>query len=361
MTAKEERDEVLGRHKRVIIDGCRSRLDTLGALVLYGGYGRGEGSWYRDEDGWHPYNDYDLIAVVKHKVSQETVKQLRTDLAVEVGIQWVDLGQKTRRQLTHLKPSIYNYDLKYASTVIYGDPAILGVIPPMDPTRLPLREALTLFITRLWTFLGSLDEAGLGQDLTGEDARFFRNQMAKALLAAVDAALLMKGGYDASYRLRMERVQSLYALSERRQQLFQWALDEKLRPQELEMGAEEVETLYDDVHGIFRSFMLEALSRYFGRTLYQIEDIVKNYRQHWSTLLKRILYPVARRSMRHERVVKVNLAQMYIFGAYRPGEDINDRLLAKGCALLKRLDPDLSDKMSWDQARLAAAALRMSV
>lgn len=361
MTEAKQTNAVLQRHTGIIIDWCCSLLGSAEALILYGGYGRGEGSWVRHEDGWRPYNDYDLVAVVKHKVAYEKVKQLRKDLAQELGIQWVDISQKTRRKLARLKPSIYNYDLKYASTVIYGDPAILDVIPTMDAARLPLKEALTLFLTRLWTFLGSLDEQGLGQALEGEAAMFFRNQMAKALLAAVDVELLLKGAYHPSYQMRVERLGRDDALPEETRDLFRWALTEKLRPRGPAMTAEEVTHLYDQVHGIFLAFMLKALSRYFGKALSTVEEIATAYLWHWDTVFMRVIYPFAKRSLRFERVVKVNLVQMYIFGAYRPEQDVDGPLLTRTCSLLRKLDPDLSKDMTWDQARLAAAELRNTV
>jgi hypothetical protein len=72
------------------------------------------------------------------------------------------MSQKTPAELRKLNPSIYNYDLKYASKVIQGDPDVLNLIPEMDPSKLPLKEGKTLFFTRLWTLLGSLDEKGFG-------------------------------------------------------------------------------------------------------------------------------------------------------------------------------------------------------
>ncbi len=353
------RRNVLESHLGQILERCRTRIESLEALILYGGYGRDEGGWIHENYGWRPYNDYDVVAVVGDPVETAAVEQMRKELAAEIGIHWVDITQMTRRKLAGLKPTILNYDLKYASRVFYGDPAILDLIPEMEASQLPLKEAFVLFKTRLWTFLGSLDKDGLSKRLTGEASRFFRNQMSKALLAAVDVLLLTERSYHPSYRKRVETVGVIYQLPNETVRLLKWALEEKLRPRGAEMSAGEAATLYDSVHNIFLEKMLHALSGYFRKRLSTVDDIARAYKGHWETVVRRIAYPIIRRSGRFERIFRVTLAQMYVFGAYRPERDIDDRMLAKTCNLLRKLDPSLGQETSWNQARLAAARLRL--
>lgn len=362
MTAADTRSLVLSGHMEIIVQRCRNAFGTVGAVVLYGGYGRGEGSWFRDaSDLWQPYNDYDLVVVCEKRLPMEQLAGLRQELAAEIGIRWLDISAMGRTKLRRLRPSIFNYDLKYASTVVFGDPGIRDLIPVIDPTRLPLREILTLFLTRLWTLLGPLDQRGFRQTLTADASMFFRNQMAKAVLAVVDVLLLLKGAYHPSYRVRVERVLDLRSFDASTSELMTWALEEKLRPRGPTMEPARVKELYDEVHTLFFRYMIEALSRYYGKPLNTADDIARAYRWHWNQLLRRLFYPLVRRSLRMERLAAVDLAQIYIASAYTPSAPVEPEYLAKGIRFLREIKPALEPDLSWNQARLIAAELRMLV
>ncbi len=119
------------------------------SIILYGGYGRGEGSWvWYNNENCVPYNDYDILMILEKKIPEEIIKSIRKKLAQDIGIRWVDIGQKTPKELKKLRPSIYNYDLKYASKVIYGEEYILDQIPHIDVSKLPLEEGNILFKVR---------------------------------------------------------------------------------------------------------------------------------------------------------------------------------------------------------------------
>lgn len=62
-----------------------------------------------------------------------------------------------------------------------------------------------LYKTRMWTLLGSW--SGPFRDIEGEDARFFRNQMAKCVLAACDMILIKNRAYSTSYKRGLSKHQ----------------------------------------------------------------------------------------------------------------------------------------------------------
>ena len=355
------REEILQQHLQLIIDACAQLCPTLRAIILYGGFGRDEGSWFQDEQGvWRPYNDYDICVITNRKAPKAKVKDVEQSLAKKIGINWIDLGQLSPEEMKGLRPSIKNYDFKNASKVIHGDATVLDMIPEIDATTLPMKEAQVLYFTRLYTLIGSLDKNGLEQDLQGEASRFFRNQMAKAILAVVDVLLLAKGAYDASYRKRVERVAELYPEKENFLELGRWALDEKLRPQSPKMKSPEVRQMYQSVHSYYLPQMYRALSLRFGKRITGPSDI--EFCMKWIpiSLLKRVYWMLKFRDLRAERTISVQLAQSYVAAAWAP-DRINKKLLQQAVALLRRVDDRLSTGLTWDQARLEAARLRMEV
>ncbi|WP_313567194.1 hypothetical protein, partial [Empedobacter sp.] len=196
---------------KIIRNSVLQRLSQIDAIILCGGYGRGEGSWIIDKSTKkvYPYNDYDLYIVTDMKPSSRKISEIENEISKKVGLKWIDIDTITKKKLTNLKPSIKNIDLKYASKIIYGDKNILKEIPDINPSNISTLDIEILYFTRLWTFMGSLSETGF-TDLNIEEARFFKNQMAKALLACVDVLLLQNNQYDTSYIKRLKIAIGLY-------------------------------------------------------------------------------------------------------------------------------------------------------
>jgi predicted nucleotidyltransferase len=138
------------------------RFSRIDAIILCGGYGRGEGSWIIEKSTKkvYPYNDYDLYIVTDMKLSLKKISEIENEISKKVGLRWIDIDTITKVKLTNLKPSIKNIDLKYASKIIYGDMNILKEIPDINPSNISTVDIETLYFTRLWTFMGSLSEKG---------------------------------------------------------------------------------------------------------------------------------------------------------------------------------------------------------
>jgi len=250
--------------------------------------------------------------------------------------------------------------LKYASKVIQGDPGVLNLIPEIDATKLPLKEGETLFFTRLWTLLGSLDEKGFKVERKGEESRFFRNQMAKAVLAVVDVLLLQKGAYHTSYKERVKRLINLYPEKRDLIKLSELSLEEKLFPKAPNMKADDIEKLYQKVHHYFFCEMYKLLTKYYRRKIDNPMLIERHLKWGIINLLKRVGWIILRRNMNWEKRIAVNLAQCYIAAAYDK-EQIDKNLLRRGIKYIKYLDASFPVGSSWDNARVRVAQLRMEV
>ena len=227
---------IFNKDIEVITSAIIKKCPQLVSIILYGGYGRNEGSMIKDGDRYIPYNDYDLLIIINNKIQNNALLQLKTKLAKDLSIRWIDISQKSSAELNKLSPSIFNYDLKYASRVIYGDDSVLNLIPSIKSSTLSLVEGEVLFITRLWTFLGCLDVNGFNIDRSDDEVRFFRNQMAKGVLAIVDILLIQKKAYHTSYKQRVQNFIDLYPEKEELCELSKWALEEKLFPKDKQMN-----------------------------------------------------------------------------------------------------------------------------
>ncbi|HUI06988.1 MAG TPA: alkaline phosphatase family protein [Verrucomicrobiae bacterium] len=206
---EREADDMVSGQLRRITDAVKQREGEVEAVVLTGGFGRGEGGVFRDGDGrYRPVNDYDLI-VVDSRDLRSGLAELGGALARELGIDFVDLGYSDGRW-EKLPLTLFNYDLKYGSQVIDGDPAVLDRIPAYASADLPAGELVKLLLNRTAGVLSGLRGAFLkDQRPTEEQQRYLTNQVVKMLMAIGDWHLFRWQGYDSSYALRRQRLASL--------------------------------------------------------------------------------------------------------------------------------------------------------
>jgi predicted nucleotidyltransferase len=351
--------KILDSHIRHIITNITQQNFEITAIILYGSYGRNEGSWYKNKDGdYQPYNDYDILLILDKKQSTIKLNLLKKKLLEKIDIRWIDLGQKTIKELKKLRPSIFNYDLKYASKVISGQKNILENIPGIDASQLPLEEANILFRTRMWTFFGSLDENGFNSGLTGDASRFFRNQMAKAVLAVVDVCLLQKGKYHFSYKVRVKRFKKLYEYKKELNILCDWALTEKMEPKAPEMDKGDVVNLYSKIHKIFIHEMYTAIGKRFLSKINKPEKLIYLWKYYPTNAIRRIIYFLINQSTKYEETIILNMVQLHILMAYDKNK-IKGKYLIKAIYLMKSIDSSVDLNSSWDKARMHVANLRL--
>lgn len=171
-------------------------LDTdphLVALVLTGGFSRGEGTVH---DG-KPVNDYDLVAVRSRPGGAALHRRLAHELTREVGLE-VDLLPAWRARLPHVGRKLFWLDLRLGGRVIAGDDSVLRQLPGFGADDVPLAEVARLLGNRAAGLLLALPGAGEPADAKQRDL-----QATKALIAAMDATLLSRGEYAARLRDRL--------------------------------------------------------------------------------------------------------------------------------------------------------------
>jgi hypothetical protein len=180
---------------------------SLVALLLGGGFGRGEGGGIRDAGGrLAPYNDYDLVAVVRG-VPRWKLGRLRKDLtALATGLESalgieVELSPLRSEDLRRLPFTMMWCELFAAHRLIAGDGAVLGLVPAMPPAELPLIEGTRYLTNRaallLWARVDDLPP--------GRVWKFVH----KAWLAAGAGALIGRRAFVVGYGARQAKLEQL--------------------------------------------------------------------------------------------------------------------------------------------------------
>lgn len=355
----EEKKLRLQQDLELIIRSCLGEFKNIKSIILYGGYGREEGSWIQNKDKWSPYNDYDIVVITQKKISKKRIDQLKKELAKKIKINWVDLSQKTQLRLRLMQKTIYSYDLKNASTVLWGDEKVLDLIPVIDASKLPSYEIVTLFFTRLWPFIGGINKYSFEHGLAGEPSRFFRNQMAKAALATVDVVLLMHNAYTPSYVKRVGLSLDYFDAFEA--EIVKWALNEKLKPQEKTMSGKEVLEMYDNIHALYSKIMKKGLSFHFGKKVKNYLDIEKKYSKSRNLSILRLLHLFNRKSSNYDKVTEINILQAHLFFSYIGNKNFDLKILNEAVKNINNLPYTHKNINDWYTASELVSHIRNNI
>jgi hypothetical protein len=201
---------------QLILDGLRGLIPErrLEAVLLGGGYGRGEGGVLHTEKGDRPYNDLEFYVCLRgnrhlnehrHRLALEVLGEILTPRAgVEIEFKITSLAALRRAPV-----SMFTYDLTLGHRLLLGDPALVedldhhrdaAAIPPAETTRLLMNRCAGLLFAQ---------ERLRRAEFTAHDADFVQRNVAKAELAFGDAVLTNYGGYHWSCPERHRRLQLL--------------------------------------------------------------------------------------------------------------------------------------------------------
>lgn len=212
-------EQHLGQACRRVVSGIRGLIppDRLEAVLLGGGYGRGEGGVLRTSGGDRPYNDIDFYVAVRGRRQMtemrygralEALGHILTHLAgVEVEFKVTSFAELRSKPI-----SMFSYDLFAGNRLLWGDPQLLaGCEHHIQVEQLPLSEATRLLMNRGTGLLLAREKLS-AKTVSPDDVDFIRRNIAKAALACGDAVLAARGFYHWSCRERHRRLQRIARL-----------------------------------------------------------------------------------------------------------------------------------------------------
>jgi hypothetical protein len=253
------------------------------AILLTGGFGRGEGSVDLSVGGVRILNDYDLAILLEasnhwhylrlFRRYHQALQTLAEHLAKQLGMKQVDLMLRPYSYFTGHPPlRIENYEVKHGHRLLHGRADPCDLMPDWRPEDIPWFEGTWLFRNR---GLGLLIAAAYFNE-TGQVAQRDRENLVieciKAQLAMGDAVLLLNRRYHHSYAERARRICSLpwadVPDGEALRQHYSEALEQKLRPDFGRLDTRDVRVWWSEItrlfDRIFRYFESQRLGAHFA-------------------------------------------------------------------------------------------------
>jgi hypothetical protein len=261
-------DDLIDSHMSRIIQAVLDKVpkEEIKALILGGGYGRGEGGILLDNGEEKLYNDYDLFVItpnlnrIKLKKIDRELKLVHKELTNQFGID-VDFGPcKPISYLSKAPFWLVFYELKYGHKVIFGEQKILNYLPTWDGADISLFEAIKLLLNRGVALIQS--RLRLLDNFDEKAIEYVTRNNQKAVMAMGDALLMSEGLYHHSYLKRLDLIERLQS-SEKYKLIddvtlltrYRQALEFKFRPthplhsrDELWSWTNEIIQLYEKVY-----------------------------------------------------------------------------------------------------------------
>ena len=359
-------DAAVQRVLDVVVKDVRALLgDRLQAVVLTGGYGRGQGGVCKDGASYRLVNDLDLMVFVRGYLSERARARLNHQLEalgrrltpMASGIKQIDLAVANTLAL-HFAPNlVVHYEVAHGHQIIYGALDLRKIMPRYDPRKLDPIDGAIYFYSRgsglllpaLYFATGNLDNPEFQQN--------FQIEIQKACQAMGDALLLLTRQYHCSYRERLARFQRLNAQSvlpqmpegllDRVTPLYEWATRKKLQPYFEWEGEHEMVGQWFRVREVFGDFFRWHESVRLGRdfdswTAYSDhirergmgEPLSIRLRAMVRSVLGRIASPSRQLTLRTTRRYLLSVMPLLLF-ALRPDLSVNQDAISRAAALLR--------------------------
>jgi hypothetical protein len=273
------------------------------ALILGGGYGRGDGACVLREGKESLYNDFDLFLVVDKPMAVplqvlEVTKAYEHRLNIEV-----DIGKPlTVKDIKNLPHQLMYQDLLQAHVVLLGDKDILTAnAPPSLLEPVPQVDALRLLLNRGSGLLQAMmEDQALTLDPSHQmpDPDFIRRNREKCTLSFGDSLLIQAENYAPPLMERLKRVKSLGTSTKLEnlgelKRLYEEAVTFKLRPDSLPLQQNSLEDLLQ-IATYWVAVLLFVESKRTGKSwvsgsAYAADSFIRETEQHSGKKLVRNL------------------------------------------------------------------------
>ncbi|NRB41402.1 MAG: hypothetical protein HRU20_23510 [Pseudomonadales bacterium] len=212
-------------------------ISQIKALVLLGGYGKGEGGIQVKAGRYRPHNNFDLLLVTEalntkvHRQVNEIVQRQVQDLEKQLHI-GIDISVMPEAKLRCMPTRVLWYDMKLGHKTLYGDQNFIPSInhkaediPAWDMRNLMVNRGSLLLINQLC--LQRLAFHPLNKDAL---KKLIIKHTMKAVIGYGDALLYFSGEYHWSYIVKQFRVSNCSLASTNFKCLYQEAMAFRFTP-----------------------------------------------------------------------------------------------------------------------------------
>ena len=233
--------------------------EQTAALILIGGYGRGEGGVVVKDGTYRPHNNLDLLYIynetIDKKVLQEIDKRLQNiSKKYDIGI---DLSAMSRKKLLSLKGLVISYDMRYGHRTLLGDSSFIRDnrefsiynINPADIRQLLVNRGTLMLINALLLQKENLAE---------KEKKLIIKHNNKAIIGYGDALLFFHNQYHWSYARKLSNMNNLFDIDDHIKELYSGAIAFRFKPDYESYLKKDLHQWHKDLLKTFSTIHLEC-------------------------------------------------------------------------------------------------------
>lgn len=229
------------------------------ALILIGGYGRGEGGIVFENGIYCPHNNLDLLYIYNGKIKSDIVEKANNQLQkiskkYNIGI---DMSAINKQKLLKLDGQVVAYDMRYGHKTLLGDSKFLKdhnafslySIDPADIRQLLVNRGTLLLINRIL-----LNK----QTLTKDEKKLIIKHAIKAIIGYGDALLYFNDAYHWSYAQKQTNMSELTNIDKNIKDLYSEAMLFRFMPDYDTFLKKDLKAWNDELISTLSSIHLEC-------------------------------------------------------------------------------------------------------
>jgi hypothetical protein len=208
--------------------------DLYEAIILIGGYGRGEGGVVLINGEEFPHNNFDFL-VISNEISQKDKAYLSEKCQIifdmhtkPLGI-LVEFSVISSLKLKNCEPLVITYDMKYGHKLICGNAISLVKNKNFELQNIPSWDIRNLIVNR-GTLLIINDLMLKKDNLDKKNKKIIIKHWIKAIIGYGDALLFYLGDYNYSYVEKQKRMKEQKAVSIKFKNIYEEAMNFRFEP-----------------------------------------------------------------------------------------------------------------------------------
>ena len=231
------------------------------ALLLIGGYGKGEGGVITLNGKTAPHNNLDFLLITNCVSSQKplSIEKKILSLAEKENI-GIDFSTVDAKKLEKSRPLVIWHDLIFGHQTLLGDPYFVPNLPfgenhkidPWDMTQLLINRGTLLIINR-WLF----DEKKISEKFH----KIMTKHIMKTIIGYGDALLFQVGKYNWSYEEKRKQIEQAKEIPKSFKEIYEEAYQFRLSPHYTPYLNREVLPWQNSLEELLRPLFFECESK----------------------------------------------------------------------------------------------------
>ncbi|MDY6915378.1 MAG: hypothetical protein SVM86_03550 [Candidatus Cloacimonadota bacterium] len=224
------------------------------ALILLGGYGRGEGGVVTENNREKPHNNFDLLLITKKSPTKLVlnIEKYRDNLGkissvYDIGI---DLGVISASKLKHSQCRLMWYEMRFGHKVLAGDKNFVSSLKHFSLKNVPAWDIRNLMVNR-GTLMIVNDLLLEEFEIDDQRKKLIIKHIIKAIIGYGDALLFFEGEYSWSYMEKKRRMIKQKNISSKFKKIYNMAMEFRFQPNYSEFMNKDLKELNETLREIF--------------------------------------------------------------------------------------------------------------